>query len=404
MKKRIIPLLLLCSALIVCNSYPISVSAVPATLFTDGSAQCITQVSNAPADSFESADSADCTESAAAAALIEASCGRLLLSKNSNSRLPMASTTKTMTALIVIERCSLDETVEVTAEAAGTEGSSMYLSCGEKLSVRDLLYGLMLLSGNDAAVALAVHVGGSVTGFVNMMNAKAAELGLENTHFVTPNGLHDSEHYTTAFELALIGAEALKNTTFREIVSTQYYTSETGDRVRTMKNKNALLWDYENAVGIKTGYTSAAGRCLLFAAERNGMLLVGVVLNCRPMFDVAPAMLDFGFENYSMCKIVEKGTVLARCTVINGEKSILALTAKEDIIIPVRNGTELSASVHVRLDSEVRAPVCESSELGTAELFCGNRVVGQTPLLASESVAERSFLFYFNYILRLFRR
>ena len=171
-----------------------------------------------------------------------------------------------------------------------------------------------------------------------------------------------------------------------------------------MKNKNALLWDYGNAVGIKTGYTSAAGRCLLFAAERDGMLLVGAVLNCRPMFDVAPEMLNFGFENYSMCKIVEKGTVLARCTVLNGEKSILALAAKEDIIIPVKKGTELSASVHVRLDSDVCAPVHESCELGTAELFCDDLCIGQTSLVASESIAERSFLFYFNYILHLFRR
>lgn len=142
-----------------------------------------------------------------------------------------------MTALVVIENCDLDETVEVTADAAGTEGSSMYLSCGEKLSVRDLLYGLMLLSGNDAAVALAVHVGGTVESFVRIMNDRAAKLGLTNTHFVTPNGLHDAEHYTTAYELALIGAEALKNETFRQIVSTQYYTAETGDRVRTMKIK-----------------------------------------------------------------------------------------------------------------------------------------------------------------------
>ena len=128
------------------------------------------------------------------------------------------------------------------------------------------------------------------------------------------------------------------------------------------------------------------------------------VLNCRPMFDVAPEMLDFGFENYSMCKIIEKGTVLARCTVLNGEKSILALAAKEDIIIPVKKGTELSASVHVRLDSDVCAPVHESCELGTAELFCDDLCIGQTSLVASESIAERSFLFYFNYILHLFRR
>lgn len=404
MKRHTIPFLLLCIALIACSALPSSVSAIAQAAADNSGSSCISQVADSDDADSNKADFIDCMKTAAAAALIEANSGKLLLSGNSNSRLPMASTTKTMTALVVIENCCLDETVEVTADAAGTEGSSMYLSCGERLSVRDLLYGLMLLSGNDAAVALAVHVGGTVESFVRIMNDRAAKLGLTNTHFVTPNGLHDAEHYTTAYELALIGAEALKNETFRQIVSTQYYTAETGDRVRTMKNKNALLWDYGNAVGIKTGYTSAAGRCLLFAAERDGMLLVGAVLNCRPMFDVAPEMLNFGFENYSMCKIIEKGTVLARCTVLNGEKSILALAAKEDIIIPVKKGTELSASVHVRLDSDVCAPVHESCELGTAELFCDDLCIGQTSLVASESIAERSFLFYFNYILHLFRR
>ena len=381
MKRRTIPFLLLCIALIACSALPSSVSAIAQAAADSSGSSCISQAADFDDADSNKADFIDCMKTAAAAALIEANSGKLLLSGNSNSRLPMASTTKTMTALVVIENCDLDETVEVTADAAGTEGSSMYLSCGEKLSVRDLLYGLMLLSGNDAAVALAVHVGGTVESFVRIMNDRAAKLGLTNTHFVTPNGLHDAEHYTTAYELALIGAEALKNETFRQIVSTQYYTAETGDRVRTMKNKNALLWDYGNAVGIKTGYTSAAGRCLLFAAERDGMLLVGAVLNCRPMFDVAPEMLNFGFENYSMCKIIEKGTVLARCTVLNGEKSILALAAKEDIIIPVKKGTELSASVHVRLDSDVCAPVHESCELGTAELFCDDLCIGKHPSL-----------------------
>ena len=324
MKRRTIPFLLLSIALIACSALPSSVSAIAQAAADNSGSSCISQVADFDDADSNKADFIDCMKTAAAAALIEANSGKLLLSGNSNSRLPMASTTKTMTALVVIENCDLDDTVEVTADAAGTEGSSMYLSCGERLSVRDLLYGLMLLSGNDAAVALAVHVGGTVESFVRIMNDRAAKLGLTNTHFVTPNGLHDAEHYTTAYELALIGAEALKNETFRQIVSTQYYTAETGDRVRTMKNKNALLWDYDNAVGIKTGYTSAAGRCLLFAAERDGMLLVGAVLNCRPMFDVAPEMLNFGFENYSMCKIIEKGTVLAHCTVLNGEKSILA--------------------------------------------------------------------------------
>lgn len=338
--------------------------------------------------------------SASASALIEASTGKLLLKGNCDSHLPMASTTKTMTALVVLENCSMNEIVEIPREAQGVEGSSMYLKAGEKVSVEDLLYGLMLLSGNDAAVALAIHVGGSVEGFVEMMNERAELLGLQDTHFVTPNGLHDDEHYTTAYELALIGAEALKNENFRTIVSTQYHTSSTGSTSRTMKNKNALLWDYDGAVGVKTGYTMAAGRCLLFAAERDGMMLVGAVLNCRPMFDVASEMLDYGFANYSMCKAVESGAEIARCLVPNGEKSILALSAKQDIIIPVRKGTELQIEVRVSLKGDITAPIIGGEELGTAEFYSGGEKIGETTLLATESIASRSFRFYLDLLIR----
>lgn len=338
--------------------------------------------------------------SAAAYALIEQSSGKLLKSTNENSRLPMASTTKTMTALVVLEHCKLSDMVSVPDEAVGTEGSSMYLKYGETLSVEDLLYGLMLLSGNDAAVALAVHVGGSVKGFVELMNNKAKELGLKDTHFVTPNGLHDNEHYTSALELARIGAEALKNDEFAKIVSTQYHTSSTGSVTRTMKNKNALLWDYEGALGIKTGYTMAAGRCLLFAAERDGMTLVGAVLNCRPMFEAAQELLDYGFNNYSVCKVIESGSELASCYVPNAQKSLLALLAKRDIIIPVPKGEELELTISVSLLENVRAPIVAGEVLGNAELIYKGECVGSTPLIAASDIALRDFMFYLRLMLR----
>lgn len=338
--------------------------------------------------------------SAAAYALIEQSSGRVIKSGNSDSHLPMASTTKTMTALVVLEHCKLDEMVSVPDEAVGTEGSSMYLKYNEIISVEDLLYGLMLLSGNDAAVALAVHVGGSVDGFVEMMNTRAEEMGLKDTHFITPNGLHDNEHYTTALELAKIGAEAQKNETFREIVSTQYHTSSTGRVTRTMKNKNALLWDYEGALGIKTGYTMAAGRCLLFAAERDGMTLVGAVLNCRPMFEAAAELLDYGFENYSVCKAVEEGSELASCYVPNAQKSLLALIAKRDIIVPVPKGEEMKLVIKVSLIENVQAPIIAGEVLGSAELYYKDELMGSTPLIAANAVASRDFMFYLQLLLR----
>lgn len=338
--------------------------------------------------------------SASAYVLIEPTSGTLIKKCNQNSHLPMASTTKTMTALVVIENCSLDEMVEVADEAVGVEGSSMYLQYGEVLSVRDLLYGLMLLSGNDAAVALAIHVGGSVEGFIDMMNARAKELGLSDTNFVTPNGLHDDEHYTTALELAKIGAAALSNDSFKEIVSTQYHTAETGTISRTMKNKNSLLWDYEGAIGIKTGYTMAAGRCLLFAAERDGLMLVGAVLNCSPMFEAAQQLLNYGFENYSMCKAVEEGAELARCLVPNGTKSILALVAECDIIVPVKKGTELSLEVRITLYENVSAPIIKGEEMGFAEFYSNGVKLGETALTAVESIPSRDFMFYLELVMR----
>ena len=216
----------------------------------------------------------------------------MICAKEAHKKLPMASTTKIMTALIVIENCSLGDTVKVSPKAYGVEGSSMYLNAGEEVSVEDMLYGLMLLSGNDAAVALAIHTAGSVEAFAALMNARAEEIGAHNTHFVTPNGLHDPEHYTTAYDLALIAAEAMKNPDFRKIVGSTYHKTTTGSVIRYMKNKNKILWQYEGGCGVKTGYTKAAGRCLVFAAERDGMTLIGAVLSCPDMFNVAKAMLD----------------------------------------------------------------------------------------------------------------
>lgn len=340
--------------------------------------------------------------SACSAALIEANSGIVLLESNPDLRLPMASTTKTMTALITLENCALDELVKIPQEACGVEGSSMYLQANEEVTVRDLLYGLMLASGNDAAVALAVHIAGSTEKFADMMNARAAEMGLKNTHFVTPNGLHANEHYTTAYELALIGAQAIKNPDFTKIVSTQYYSAKSGNHVRTFKNKNALLWDYAGALGIKTGYTMAAGRCLLFAAEKDGMVLVGAVLNCKPMFEVASSMLDYGFDNYTLQTIIKAGTELAKGIVANGEKSILDLNAKEDIIIPVKNGETVRFTVKVEAYTPFSAPVSQNAALGRIEIYSDDELIAQTELVASEEVAKRGLGYYLRLLSLLF--
>lgn len=339
--------------------------------------------------------------SAGGVMLMDARTHKVLYAKTAHEKLPMASTTKIMTAILAIEAGNLDALVTVPQEAYGVEGSSMYLRLGEQISMRDLLYGLMLVSGNDAAVAIAVHVGGSVEGFAALMNAKAASLGAHNTHFVTPNGLPDPDHYTTAYDLALIACYAMQNETFREIVGTTYYQTATGEIARTVKNKNKILWEYEGGNGVKTGYTMAAGKCLVFAAEREGMQLVGVVLNCPDMFPSAKRLLDYGFETYQQETLVAADERIARVRVTGGKKNALEVAAKNDIIILVKDGDSTTVRTVVNLAGPVEAPVEKGDVLGTLEVWEDGRVLAETELVAVETVESSAYL---DYLERLFKR
>lgn len=339
--------------------------------------------------------------SAGGVMLMDARTHKVLYAKTAHEKLPMASTTKIMTAILAIEAGNLDALVTVPQEAYGVEGSSMYLRLGEQISMRDLLYGLMLVSGNDAAVAIAVHVGGSVEGFAALMNAKAASLGAHNTHFVTPNGLPDPDHYTTAYDLALIACYAMQNETFREIVGTTYYQTTTGEIARTVKNKNKILWEYEGGNGVKTGYTMAAGKCLVFAAEREGMQLVGVVLNCPDMFPSAKRLLDYGFETYQQETLVAADERIARVRVTGGKKNALEVAAKNDIIILVKDGDSTTVRTVVNLAGPVEAPVEKGDVLGTLEVWEDGRVLAETELVAVETVESSAYL---DYLERLFKR
>ena len=220
----------------------------------------------------------------------------VLLSDNADARLPMASTTKIMSALIALENCKTDETVVIDKRSVGIEGSSVYLREGEKLTVEDLLYCLMLRSGNDAATALALHVAGSVEDFAEMMNIRAESMGLVNTHFVNPHGLHDDNHFTSARDLAVISATAMNNHLFANIVKTKVKTVGEGESKRTLANKNKMLSLYDNANGVKTGYTKKSGRCLVSSATKKGVTLVCVVLNVGDTYGLSGALLDKGFN------------------------------------------------------------------------------------------------------------
>lgn len=220
----------------------------------------------------------------------------ILKGEHYHIRLPMASTTKIMTALLICENCLPNEKIKIPKEAVGIEGSSLYLKEGETLTIKDLLYGLMLRSGNDCAVALALHLGENINNFAEMMNLRAQSLGLNDTHYVNPHGLHDKDHYTSAYDLCKLGCIAMRNPLFKEIVSTKITTIGVEDNKRTITNKNKILTQYEGGNGIKTGFTRAAGRCLVSAAERNNVQLVAAVLNIPDMFGVCSDLMDYGFS------------------------------------------------------------------------------------------------------------
>ena len=283
--------------------------------------------------------------SAKAMVLMDAQSGTLLAAKNADERLPMASTTKIMTALVVLEHLPPEHLVAVPPDATGIEGSSVYLYAGEQITVETLLYALLLSSANDAAVALAIEVAGSVADFAALMNEKAAELGLADTHFCNPNGLHDDAHYTTARELALLTAHALKNEQLARIVSTRRHTAPQygTDATRLFLNHNRLLASYEGAIGVKTGFTKAAGRCLVSAAERDGLTLVCVTLSCPDDWRDHTALLDFGFSQYERFRAEPPALTLP---VVGGELGEVSLLPAEELTVTLpRDHAPLSCTV-----------------------------------------------------------
>lgn len=259
------------------------------------------------------ANAANIGVSANAAILMEQESGRVLYGKNENEMMRIASITKIMTSIIAIESGKLDETVIVSDRAFGTEGSSLYLKRGEKIKLEDLVYGLMLRSGNDAAVAIAEHVGGSVEGFVFLMNQKAEQLGMSNTAFANPHGLDDhEEHYSTAYDMAILTKYAMENPVYRKISGTKSHrVSREGEKWDTIwKNKNRLLTGlYKYSTGGKTGYTKRAKRTLVTTAEKENLELIAVTLNGPDDWNDHISMYNWGFEEYDMMSIVQKGVI-----------------------------------------------------------------------------------------------
>ncbi|WZL74928.1 D-alanyl-D-alanine carboxypeptidase [Clostridiaceae bacterium 35-E11] len=328
--------------------------------------------------------------SASSAIVMDVKTGRILFEKNINQKKPMASTTKIMTALLALEKTPLEEIIKVPRNAVGVEGSSIYLQYDEKLSMKDLLYGLMLRSGNDAATAVAVHVSGSVEKFSDLMNKRARELGAINTNFMNPHGLHNASHYTTAYDLALITREALKNKNFSEIVQTKLWVAER-EGYKYFYNKNKILSQYAGGNGVKTGYTKAAGRCLVTSATRNGMQLLCVVLNAPNWFQDSYQLLDNAFEKYDAVSIIKKDAILKTISVKNGKKSSTKLISTEDVVIPLTEKEKDKIRTVLDVNEVFEAPIARGVKLGKAKIYLHDQLLYIADLMCREDIGTKSF-------------
>lgn len=316
--------------------------------------------------------------SASSAVLMEASSGRLLYEKGAHDRRLIASTTKLMTALVAVELTTdLDAPVKVGAESCGIEGSSIYLRPGEILSLRELLLGLLLQSGNDAAHAVAMHCAGSVEAFARAMNEKAKALGMEDSHFSNPSGLNADDHYSTAYDMALLARAVLQHPELAEIAATKSAAIAGG---RVVTNHNKLLWRYEGCVGMKTGYTEKAGRTLVSAATRGGMTLICVTLNDPDDWRDHTALLDHGFAGWSPVVLTTRGSVVARIPVSGGLQPFLPVEVGESVLYPLASGEVLEKELLLDHRS-LSAPVYAGASAGRLVFRVDGREVASVPLI-----------------------
>ncbi len=327
---------------------------------------------------------------AKAAVLLEADSGRVLYEQHAHTRLPMASTTKIMTALVVLEQCDLRATVAVDERAVGVEGSSVYLYPGELLTVEQLLYAVLLSSANDAAAALAYEVAGSIEGFAALMNRKAAEIGVRNTHFQNPHGLDADGHYTTAYDLAVITAYALQNEDFLRIVSTQKKVIPLREQqgARVLRNHNKLLAAYQGCIGVKTGFTKKSGRCLVSAAERDGVRLVCVTLDCPDDWRTHKELLDMGFATYERVDLADANAYMACLPVVGGAQTQIYLQtdAAVSVTLPRERGEIACKIVAHHL---VYAPISPGQYLGEAIWMLDGEEIARAPLYAMYGVPQK---------------
>lgn len=331
----------------------------------------------------------------------------IIYGKNENDVRAMASTTKIMTALILIENADLSKTIEVSKNAAGTDGSRLGLKTGDKITLNDLLYGLMLCSGNDAAVQIAETIGGSVQGFAEMMNKKARDLGLKNTSFTSPHGLDDDEHHTTAYELAILTDYALNNPTFAKVVNTKYYTVTINGYPKDLSNTNELLGYLQGVNGVKTGFTNNAGRCLVTSTLRNNFNIITVVLGAdtkKIRTRDSIKLIEYTYENFEPTDIsqminaeYEKWKPSYKVNINKGIKSEVQTKLGEQKykMYPIKKEDKQNIKLQVNEINYVEAPLLENSKLGSIDVLVNNKVIYTVDILSSEEVKKKDIKDYF---------
>jgi D-alanyl-D-alanine carboxypeptidase (penicillin-binding protein 5/6) len=346
---------------------------------------------------------------AGSAILMDAKTGQILFEKNANLRRAPASTTKIMTAIIAIESERLDDIVKVSPRAAATAGSSMHLYPRQELTLRELLTGLLLRSGNDAAVAIAEHLAGSVDAFVEVMNRRAQELGAYRTNFRNPHGLSAAGHYSTAFDLAWLARYALSNPVFASIVNTRETAIEWLDRSGkerdvNLRNTNKLLWMFEDADGVKTGTTGEAGPCLVSSATRGNQKLIAVVLHDHSRWFDSMQLLKYGFDAYELYCFAEQNEVLASIGVEQGLEAELDAIVATPAALVASTADFADVTVEVDLPEKIKAPVYKGQKIGEIIFFIRDKAVKSVDIIAGQDIEEKTLSrTLMNHLVKLFR-
>ncbi len=343
--------------------------------------------------------------SATAAAVLDLASGQVLYNKHMHLRRPPASITKILTTIIALEEAAPEELVTVSRRAVYQEGSSIYLAEGEKISLEELLYGIMLSSGNDASVAVAEHIAGTVENFCDLMNRRAREMGAQNSNFVNPHGLPQADHYSTAYDLAIIMCYAMNNEVFRRITATKYKTiSWAGhDWGRGLRNHNKLLWRYSDISGGKTGYTRAAGRCLIASAGRNNREVVAVLLNSANDWLESRNLLDYGLDHFKQVTLLEKGELIHEIDWAGSREGKLGLITESPITVLVPQGDRTIVKKELYIKSELELPIMKGDLVGSLQISVDDRLLNRTDLIAQNDLNYNSiFLRFWHWMLSYF--